>query len=113
MTTFCVRIKPGIACASYNEFFKKKGWYEVDSTKADWCRQARLHDLSQDAPLVFDVCSREEAAGLELSERKRVDPAGTSREPISMVEAAPADRVSDPSQSRGRGRREGASTEGA
>jgi hypothetical protein len=80
--SFYVRIKPHLACDNYNEFVQKTRWYDVGKAKADWCREARLHDLSPEAPLVFDVCTPEQARAIDEAEQKRAAPAGTVQAPI-------------------------------
>lgn len=81
---YLVRIKPSIPCDSYNEFYKAKGWHKVTEEMARWCATRRLHDLSPDAPLVFDVMTAAEAELTAAAEQLRVDPSGTPETPVDL-----------------------------
>jgi len=84
MATYRVRIKRSVPCIEFNEFKASKGWYEVDEAKAEWCRSRRINDLSPDAPLVFDVMTKEEARIADQVERRIENPVGTVDSPTRL-----------------------------
>ena len=50
-------------------FYVERGWYEVDDALADKLRDLHQDHYDLESPMLFDVCTEEEALRLEQSER--------------------------------------------
>jgi hypothetical protein len=82
-----VRIKPynpkkGFKLRTYvlhgTVFRETAGWYEVSDADAAYLATIRNSQYDGNAPLAFDVCTREEAQALEDAERKQVEKASAT-----------------------------------
>lgn len=96
--TMLARIRPGKKGFKVKRYMyggtlyvAEKGWYEVGPAVAERLTKLHQDDQDPDSPLLFDVCTREEALRLEEEEREREE-----REKKASVSRP--NRVSSPSR---------------
>jgi hypothetical protein len=79
METFLVRLKAydprrGHVLRRFTyrgiKFHEERGWYRVDKSVADYLRGVRQRTGDEHSPLAFDVCTEEEAKGLDTREKE-------------------------------------------
>jgi hypothetical protein len=79
METLLVRLKPhdprrGHVLRRYTyrgiKFHEERGWYRVEKPVADYLRAVRQVPSDQHSPLAFDVCTDDEAMGLDAREKE-------------------------------------------
>ena len=79
MDTLLVRLKPhdprrGHVLRRYTyrgiKFHEERGWYRVEQPVADYLRAVRQVPSDPHSPLAFDVCTDDEAKGLDAREKE-------------------------------------------
>jgi len=79
MDTLLVRLKPhdprrGHVLRRYTyrgiKFHEERGWYRVEQPGADYLRAGRQVPSDPHSPLAFDVCTDDEAKGLDAREKE-------------------------------------------
>ena len=62
-------------------FDESRGWYRVADDVADYLAKVHQRPHDEDSPLVFDVCTEDEAKALEEAERKKAEERAKAAEP--------------------------------
>jgi len=79
MDTMLVRLKPfdprrGLVLRRYThagiKFHGERGWYRVEKPVADYLRGVRQQAADANSPLAFDVCTDDEAKGLDAKDKE-------------------------------------------
>jgi hypothetical protein len=62
-------------------FEEKKGWYRVSDEIAAYLATVHQVPNDEDTPLAFDVCTEDEAKGIEVAEKKKAEERARAAEP--------------------------------
>ena len=96
MDTLLVRLKPHdprrghlLRRFTYRgiKFHEERGWYRVEKAVGDYLRTVRQTASDEHAPLAFDVCTSEEAKGLDSKEKEEAVTRKTAADDIKLSEA--------------------------